>query len=61
MAAPVRLLTYILPARYFVSSLQTVFLAGDVKSVLVPNGIVLVGMAAVLFAFLVKVTKVRLE
>ena len=61
MAAPVRLLTYILPARYFVSSLQTVFLAGDVSSVLVPNGIVLVCMAAVLFAFLARVTKVRLE
>lgn len=61
MAAFVRVLTYILPARYFVSSLQTVFLAGDVASVLIPNGLVLVGMATVLFALLARVTKVRLE
>jgi ABC-2 type transport system permease protein len=61
MAAPVRLLTYVLPARYFVSSLQTVFLAGDVTSVLVPNGLVLVAMAAGLFAVLARVTSVRLE
>jgi len=61
MAAPVRLLTYVLPARYFVSSLQTVFLAGDVMSVLIPNGIVLVAMAVGLFAVLARVTRVRLE
>ena len=36
MPAPIRLLTYVLPARYFVSSLQTIFLAGDVTTVLVP-------------------------
>jgi ABC-2 type transport system permease protein len=61
MSAPVRLLTYILPARYFVSSLQTLFLAGDVMSVLVPNGLVLVGMATVLFLILWRNTRVRLE
>jgi ABC-2 type transport system permease protein len=61
MAAPVRWLTYMLPARYFVSSLQTLFLAGDVASVLVPNGLVLVAMAAVLFVALARFTRVRLE
>jgi ABC-2 type transport system permease protein len=61
MAAPVRLLTYVLPARYFVSSLQTLFLAGDVASVLVPNRLVLVGMATALFVALARVTRVRLE
>jgi ABC-2 type transport system permease protein len=61
MHPAVRLLTFVLPARYFVSSLQTVFLAGDVFSVLVPNGIVLVGMATALFAILARNTKVRLE
>jgi ABC-2 type transport system permease protein len=61
MAPPVRLLTYVLPARYFVSSLQTVFLAGDVASVLIPNGIVLVAMAAGMFVMLIRVTRVRLE
>jgi ABC-2 type transport system permease protein len=61
MAAPIRLLTYALPARYFVSSLQTLFLAGDVMSVLVPNGLVLLGMAAALFFALWRKTRLRLE
>ncbi len=33
----IRAITHIVPARYFVSSLQTVFLAGDVWSVFLPN------------------------
>jgi ABC-2 type transport system permease protein len=61
MPAPVRLLASILPPRYFVSCLQTLFLAGDVMSVLVPNGLVLLGMAAILFLALVKATSTRLE
>jgi ABC-2 type transport system permease protein len=61
MPAPVRLLTRLLPARYFVSSLQTIFLTGDVPGVLVPNGLVLLSMAAVLFFALIRVTRVRLE
>jgi ABC-2 type transport system permease protein len=48
MPAPVRLLTYALPARYYVALLQTVFLAGDVWGVILPNAAVLAGMAAVL-------------
>jgi ABC-2 type transport system permease protein len=48
MPAPVRLLTYALPARYYVALLQTIFLAGDVWSVIVPNAAVLAGMAAAL-------------
>src|SRR5258708_20560350 len=61
MPAPVRLLTCLLPPRYFVASLQTLFLAGDVPSVLVPNGLALLAMAAVLFAALAHVTRIRLE
>jgi ABC-2 type transport system permease protein len=61
MPAPVRLLTCLLPPRYFVTSLQTLFLAGDVPSVLVPNSLVLMAMAAVLFVALAHVTRVRLE
>jgi ABC-2 type transport system permease protein len=61
MPAAIRLLTRLLPARYFVSSLQTLFLAGDVASVLVPNGLVLAAMAAGLFAALRWATRMRLE
>jgi ABC-2 type transport system permease protein len=48
MPAAVRLITYMLPARYYVALLQTVFLAGDVWSVIVPNTLVLAAMAIVL-------------
>jgi ABC-2 type transport system permease protein len=45
MPTGVRLLTYALPARYYVTLLQTLFLAGDVWSVVLPNAAVLAGMA----------------
>jgi ABC-2 type transport system permease protein len=48
MPVAVRLITYMLPARYYVALLQTVFLAGDVWSVIVPNTLVLAAMAVVL-------------
>ena len=48
MPAAVRLITYLLPARYYVALLQSVFLAGDVWSVILPNALVLAAMAAVL-------------
>ena len=48
MPAAVRLITYVLPARYYVALLQSVFLAGDVWSVIVPNTLVLAIMAMVL-------------
>jgi ABC-2 type transport system permease protein len=46
--AVVQLITYALPARYYVTLLQTVFLAGDVWSVIVPNTLALAAMAAAL-------------
>jgi len=61
MPAPVRLLAAMLPPRYYVASLQTLFLAGDVPAVLVPNTMVLVGFATVLFTLLARSTPVRLE
>jgi ABC-2 type transport system permease protein len=48
MPVAVRLITYMLPARYYVALLQTVFLAGDVWPVIVPNTLVLAAMAIVL-------------
>ena len=49
MPTAVRVITYALPARYYVSLLQTVFLAGDVWPVILPNCAVLAAMAVVLF------------
>jgi ABC-2 type transport system permease protein len=39
-------LTHLVAARYFVAILQTLFLAGDVWSVILPNAFALVVMAA---------------
>jgi ABC-2 type transport system permease protein len=48
MPPVVRFITYGLPARYYVALLQSVFLAGNVWSVIVPNSLVLLAMAAAL-------------
>jgi ABC-2 type transport system permease protein len=37
MPLPLRWLTHVIPARYFVDSLQTVFLAGNIWDVFLPN------------------------
>jgi ABC-2 type transport system permease protein len=48
MPTAVRLITYALPARYYVALLQSVFLSGDVWSVIIPNTLALTGMAGLL-------------
>jgi ABC-2 type transport system permease protein len=50
MPTAVRLVTYVLPARYFVTLLQTIFLAGNVWPVIFPAGLVLGAMAVALMA-----------
>jgi ABC-2 type transport system permease protein len=60
MPAAVRLLTYALPARYYVALLQTAFLAGDVWDVILPNSAALAGMAAVLLLLTRIVTRKKL-
>jgi len=61
MPWPIRWSTYLLPPRYFVASLQTLFLAGDVPSVLVPNTLALLAMGLLLLVLLVRNTRMRLE
>jgi ABC-2 type transport system permease protein len=61
MPAPIRLITYVLPARYYVTLLQTIFLAGNVWRVIVPNMLVLAVMVALLGAGSRAVTHKRLE
>jgi ABC-2 type transport system permease protein len=51
MPAFIRGITYILPARYAVALMQTLYLAGDVGSVVWPNLAVLAAMAAALMVF----------
>ena len=57
----VQLISYAVPARYFVALLQTIFLAGDVWSVILPNALVLALFAAVLLYTTRRVIKKSLE
>ena len=61
MPVAVRLITYVLPARYYVALLQTVFLAGDVWGVILPNAAVLAVMAVVLLLLARLVTRKKLD
>jgi ABC-2 type transport system permease protein len=60
MPALVRFMTYILPARYYVALLQTIFLAGDIWPVILPNMAVLALMAGALTVLTRRVTQKRL-
>ncbi len=61
MPAVVRGITYFLPARYYVTLLQTIFLAGDIWSVILPNMVVLAIMAALLALLTKRATRKSLE
>lgn len=54
MPAPLQILTHVVPARYYVAVLQTLFLAGDVWSVIVPNSMALALMAALFLGLAVR-------
>ena len=57
----IRLVSYVVPARYYVSLLQTLFLAGNVWSVVWPNVLILATVAMVLLALTRRATRKRLD
>jgi len=61
MVPAVRLITTVLPARYFVDILKTLFLVGNVWSVILPDLAVLALMAVVLLTITAMATKRNLE
>lgn len=61
MPLPIRMLTYILPARYFVSSLQTIFLVGNVWSLLFYNVLGMLILGVFLFILTARRTVKRLD
>ncbi len=61
MPQPIQWLTHLMAARYFVSILQTVFLAGDVASVIIPDSLALLAIMGVLFFLVRKRTRKRLQ
>ncbi|HUJ11190.1 MAG TPA: ABC transporter permease [Verrucomicrobiae bacterium] len=61
MPRVVQAITHVIAARYFVAILQTLFLAGNVWSVLVPNALALVLMAAFFLGMSRRKLRKRLE
>lgn len=61
MPLAIQFFTYLLPARYFVSSLQTLFLVGDDWSVITKNLIPMILIGIVLFTLTARLTKKRLD
>lgn len=61
MPQVVQFITHLIAARYFVSILQTVFLAGDLWNVILPNALALILMAAVFLGLSRRRAHKRLE
>lgn len=61
MPAPIRAITWLIPARYFVSSLKTVFLAGDIWAVFVPNLLAMAAIGMLFFVLARRATRKSLE
>jgi ABC-2 type transport system permease protein len=57
----IRTMTYLMPPRYFVTALQTLFLAGDVTYVLITCTVPLALLATFFLTLLVRSTRMRLE
>jgi ABC-2 type transport system permease protein len=61
MPAVIRAITTVIPARYFVNTLQTLFLAGNIWGVLLPNLIFLIVAAAAFLLLTARATRRQLD
>ena len=61
MPLPLQIISYAIPARYFVSGIQTLFLAGDIWSVIGPAFAALAIIFAIFVGLAVFTTKTRLD
>ncbi len=61
MPTPLRAFSALVPARYFVTALQTIFLAGDIPAVLVPSISILAFMSIAVMALTARNSKMRLD
>jgi ABC-2 type transport system permease protein len=61
MPAPIRVVTRIVPARYFVDSLKTVFLAGDIWAVFLPDLAAMAAIGTLFFIIAKRATHKNLE
>jgi ABC-2 type transport system permease protein len=58
---PIQIVSHVVPARYFVNIIHTLFMAGNVWSVLLPNALALLAMAALFFTLAYRNITKRLE
>ncbi len=61
MPPPLRAFSRLVPARYFVSALQTIFLAGDIAAVLVPAILILMLMSVAVLVLTARNSRMRLD
>jgi ABC-2 type transport system permease protein len=61
MPWPIQVLSHLVPARYFVSILQTLFLAGDVPGEILPDTAAIAAIAAFFLALTARRTRKRLD
>lgn len=61
MPAPIQFITWFVPARYFVSSLKTVFLVGDIWAVFWPNLLAMAAIGTFFFVLAKRATRKNLE
>jgi len=59
MPAWIQVLTYCVPVRYLIPLLQSVFLAGDIWNLFLPNMLAMLGFGAVFFYLTIRVTHRR--
>ena len=60
MPKPIQAITYLVPSRYLIPQLQTVFIAGDDWSLFLPNIAALIGFGFLFFALAVRSTRRRI-
>ena len=61
MPVAIQVVTYVIPARYFVESLQTLFLAGNIMPVIISNLVLLILSALVFIGLTALKTRRRLD
>ena len=61
MPAIIRWITFVIPARYFIASLQTVFLAGDIWPLFARDIATMLALGFVFVGLAIRVTKKRLD
>lgn len=61
MPPALQLVSYVIPAKYYISSLQTLFLAGNIPSVIIPDAIGIAAIAGVFFILTALATRRRLD